>query len=357
LFKYRLIIQQLTDDIRELPAHTKLPSRKELCLRFHCTRTIVDRAIGELINTGHLYAHQGSGTYVAENEINRLRVSRTWALIVPDVMYSLYTAILRGVGDVAHKNDISVQIYNTDNKVLIQHEIIKRAVAANINGFIVVPAISIEPQHETFLFLSARKIPFVFCNRGIDTVPETPLVSTNWFYGGYYATRHLLQKNYRRPAIISHLHYRVSIERMQGYFAAIMEAGLKLNRRYVIHKCEAVEPLGYQETRDLLALPEPPDSIFCSSEYTLSGVYKAIADAGLRVSADIGIISHDNSSLCVQQSPYTTAVTFPAYEAGHQAAILLKKLMDGEKLPDFNMYILHPEFVERQSCLGPGIQG
>ena len=47
------------------PPGSALPSRNQLTSRFGCSRTIVDRAIGELLRMGMVESRKGSGTYVA----------------------------------------------------------------------------------------------------------------------------------------------------------------------------------------------------------------------------------------------------------------------------------------------------
>ena len=359
MYKYNEIVTALKTDIQEMSSSAKMPSRQELCARFQCTRTTVDRAINDLIEQGYLYARQGSGTYVAETETNKSDITKVWSLIVPDVVYSLYSAMLRGVSDIAYKNGIAVQIFNNDNDVKKQNEIIRKLIKQHTNGFIIVPAVATEPQYEIFHFLQAQKIPFVFCNRGVEGVTGIPLIRSNNFYGGYMAANYLLQNGYKQPAYISHLYSRTHIERMEGYIAAISEHAIELRREYIIHRCEqniqngSKEPYGYMEMKTLLKLPEPPDSVFCSSEYTLEGVYKAVRDAGLEISTDIGVISHDNSTICLHQTPLVTAINLDGYEIGHKAACILQKMMSEDEAPEFNLYVLHPELVERQSCLGP----
>ena len=358
MFKYTKLMTRLLKEIRETTADTKLPSRQELCSQYQCTRTTIDRAIKELTAQGYLYSHQGSGTYVASTEFSNPQITHTWGLIVPNIQFQLYSSMLRGVADVANKNGISVQIFNTDNEPSKQRHIIRNLVKLKINGLLIVPNTVTEPQYEIFFWLKSQNIPFVFCNRGVEEMVNAPLVCSNSFYGGYLATKHLFEKGYKNPAIITSRFYRLPMDRMQGYLAAVSEQGIKLNRDQIVYRCgvpqAADQPLAYSETRKLLELKERPDSIFCSSEHTLAGVYKAVQDAGLKIPDDIGVISHDNSPMCLQHFPHVTAVTLDCYQIGHHAAILLEKLMKGEEAPDFNIHVLQPELVIRQSCLGPG---
>jgi DNA-binding LacI/PurR family transcriptional regulator len=314
--------------------------------------------VAELVREGYVSARQGSGAYVADRAAVRQAAGLSWALITPDVMNSIYTAILRGMCDIAHRHGIGVQIFNTDNDVQRQHGIILRLIEADADGVALVPAIDRGGQEEACRLLFESRVPLVFCNRRVEGIPAAPLVCSNGYYGGYLATKHLLEMGYRKPAFFDMKTYSVSLERYYGYVAAVMEAGLPLDsRRVVLSGDFGAETHGYGEVAAMLRLGDPPDSVFCAGEISdmplLDGVYRAVADAGLEVSGDVGVISHDNSTLCLRQIPNTTAVSYPAYETGLRAAEILRGLMGEGPRQGGGLHILHPALVVRESCLGP----
>jgi GntR family transcriptional regulator of arabinose operon len=109
---YLKIKQNITEEIKKMRPHERIPSRVELVKRYDVTRTTVDRAISELIGEGYLYARDGSGTYVAEytevQSTNGKNNVVNWGVILPNIMHDTYPGILRGVADVASENDINV---------------------------------------------------------------------------------------------------------------------------------------------------------------------------------------------------------------------------------------------------------
>lgn len=81
LTKTSMIEQFLLHEITSGKIHTgsRIPSRSQLCKRFNCSRTIVERAITALSQHGYLTGQQGSGTYVISTapsgrQINKLRI-------------------------------------------------------------------------------------------------------------------------------------------------------------------------------------------------------------------------------------------------------------------------------------------
>lgn len=69
-FRARQIYEQVADTVREaiesgaFPAGSRLPSERELALRFGVSRPAVREAIGALQNEGMVVTRRGSGTYV-----------------------------------------------------------------------------------------------------------------------------------------------------------------------------------------------------------------------------------------------------------------------------------------------------
>ncbi len=45
----------------------RIPSRSQLCARFQCSRTVVEKAVAQLCRRGYLAGRKGSGTYVANS--------------------------------------------------------------------------------------------------------------------------------------------------------------------------------------------------------------------------------------------------------------------------------------------------
>lgn len=77
LTKTSLIEQYLQDEIGKgnLALNSKIPSRSQLCKKFNCSRTIVERAILLLIRKGYISGRQGSGTYVINKNPERQKIT------------------------------------------------------------------------------------------------------------------------------------------------------------------------------------------------------------------------------------------------------------------------------------------
>lgn len=89
LTKTSLIEQYLQDEINNgnLPPESKIPSRSQICKKFNCSRTIVERAITVLTQKGYLAGKQGSGTYVKSQTPARQKITNLKILSDFDIDY------------------------------------------------------------------------------------------------------------------------------------------------------------------------------------------------------------------------------------------------------------------------------
>jgi DNA-binding LacI/PurR family transcriptional regulator len=355
MLRYKEIKNLLAAEIARLSSNDRLPSRAELCKKLDTTRTTLDKAIKELVAEGLLYSRGGSGTYVA-NANDELAISAgNWGVIVRDVTEGFYAKIVRGVENVAQSYGINVILCNSDSDYEKQEQYIKRLSHSGVSGMIIVPVVSSDTQQNYRLFnqLTELKVPFVFCNSNIVDWVASSVVTSNGYYGGYIATKHLLEKGYRNIAYISDQKIRTSIDRYQGYITALMENGIKVNQNIItIEHQSRWQQCGYEVMQKLLISDQIVDAVFCLNDKVAQGVYQAIAEAGLKVSDDIGVMGYDNYDICEKLTPAITSVDFENLEVGTKAAEVLYKQINKENLSNFQFYLVQPELVVRESCLG-----
>jgi DNA-binding LacI/PurR family transcriptional regulator len=354
MLRYKEIKNLLAEEITKLNTNDRLPPRSALCKKLDTTRTTLDRAINELVTEGALYSRRGDGTYVA-GAGEQLSIHKgNWGVIVPDVTEGFHSKIVRGVENVAQSYGINLILCNSDYDFDKQEQYIKRLSHSGVSGMILVPIVSkgVGDSNRLQNQLTGLKVPFVFCTRSAEGI-NAPVVSSNNFYGGYIATKHLLERGYRNIAHISQYKNRTNIERTNGSTAALLEKGIEINRKIIAFDDKSQAPLlGYEAMRRILASGQTVDAVFCLSDQLIQGVYKAIAEAGLAVSDDIGVIGYENSDICEKLIPALTSVDFKNLKIGAKAAEVLYKEINGETLSDFEIYLFQPDLVVRESCLG-----
>jgi DNA-binding LacI/PurR family transcriptional regulator len=360
MLRYKEIKNILMAEIARMNSNDRLPSRHELCKKLDTAKATLDKAINELVAEGVLYSKGGSGTYVAGGDDQlSAHEGQSWGVIVRDVRNVFFAEIVRGVENVAQSHGINVIVGNNDSDFNKQEQYIKRLLRFGVSGLIIVPILSqdILENHRLFSQLTGIKVPFVFCNRNAEGI-KAPVVDSNNFYGGYIATKLLLEQGYRHIAYIAAQKYRASVDRCQGYITALLENGIEINRKIITLEDQnqnqpQFESVGYAAMKRFLTSGQLVDAVFCFNDKVAQGAYQAIAEAGLRVSDDIGVVGYDNSDICEKLTPVLTSVAYKNLEIGTKAAEVLYKQMSGEFSPEFEFYLFNPEMVVRDSCRGP----
>ncbi|MDO4332634.1 MAG: GntR family transcriptional regulator [Eubacteriales bacterium] len=350
MLRYKEIKNALMDEISFMKAGEKLKSRPLLCRKLDTTRATLDKAIRELEDEGYLYSVNGSGTYVKEQFTGISTKESNWAVIVPNVMDAIYPGLVRGVENVAQKYGINLILCNSDNDGEKQEHYIKRLISNGVDGFIMVPVISnrLEDNLKLYNRLTQANIPYVFCNRSVEGI-DVPVVSSNDFYGGYIATKFLIEKGYRKIAYIAMEKYRTSMDRCHGYISALIENGIEVNR-HIISLEKGRTPA--EKLQAMLEEGQEIDAVFCFNDRVARELYQVIESMGKQVSDDIGMIGYDNDDFDSLLIPKLTSVSYKNVEIGEMAAEILWKLIHKEKISDFQYYLFQPAIVERDSCRG-----
>ena len=344
---------KMLEMISDLNTDARLESRVHLAKKYGVNKTTVERAISELIGEGYLYSKDKSGTYVSGHnkllkEQSNSHGLKSLAVIIPNIMSDIYPGLLRGVEDIAIETGINVIICNTDNDEKKQNRYIENMISSGVGGLIIIPVITNNRNIEPILRLKKESIPFVFCNRQIYDI-EAPSVCSNNFYGAYIATKRLISQGYRNIAYISRPVYVTSMERYQGYMAAIIDSGLSFIEDYAAFEANFyLKGTGYDITKEMLEKHPEIDGILAFNDMVATGVYNAIIDTGKMIGRDIGVIGYDNTNICESLPCKLTSVDYKSYEIGTKAAIILKEIYEGKKVNE--NVILNPELVIRESC-------
>lgn len=152
------------------------------------------------------------------------------------------------------------------------------------------------------------------------------------------ATRHLISTGRRRIAVVGAQPppYGHSARlRLRGYRDALAEAGIRYDPTLVVTALSWRRQPGVDAVPQLLALPEPPDAVFCLNDLLALGVIRGLADAGRRVPQDIAVVGFDDIEEARYAVPSLTTVA-PDKQAIARSAVdhLARRLEHGSAAPE-----------------------
>jgi len=179
--------------------------------------------------------------------------------------------------------------------------------------------------------------------------PVFPRVATDSRAATQLAFDHLRERGFRHFAYCGDTRFWWSVQRERYFVAQVRAAGFDCAvfgpRAARTGSDAALEELA----RWLLGLPKPVGVLAC---YDVRGqqVLEACAEAGLAVPDVVAVIGvHNDELLCDLCEPPLTSVNPNARRAGYEAASLLARLMEGEKVPVEARLIEPVGVVQRQS--------
>lgn len=145
--------------------------------------------------------------------------------------------------------------------------------------------------------------------------------------------------------------HQASLDRREGYLAAMKRHGLQADERTIIpasfdvlESCQAMQAFLQQCPRENM-----PDALYCASDNTAYGAMMALEEAGYRVPEDVKIIGFDDDDPPAGRifRPLTTLAQ-PLYQMGERAVeILCHSIEHPEEGPQRESFV--PLFVERET--------
>ncbi|TAE91384.1 MAG: LacI family transcriptional regulator, partial [Runella slithyformis] len=141
----------------------------------------------------------------------------------------------------------------------------------------------------------------------------------------------------------------ISNQRVEGFKAALQQHQLPFQKRYVLHSDFSQENTMMQ-TFNLMNLPDAPDGLLVMSDRIAFAAMHALKQRGLRIPADVAVVSFNNEPTCDYLTPSLTSVSQPIQDMGREAVRLLLKQLDTDNLlPETT--ILPTQLVVRGSSI------
>jgi len=223
-----------------------------------------------------------------------------------------------------------------------------------VDGAIVVP---VEGSANPWPKLERAGIPVVFLNRELRGAPGD-FVGTDSRLGAYEATRLLLDRGARALLLLEEDLPISTIEmRIAGFTSAMTEAGLPVTDRTVIRiptrrfdqialPWQADE--AYRVAQEILDSKVQVDGFVVGNDYYALGLYRALAERGLRVPAEVRVVGFGDYPFAGYLAPSLSTVNLPATEVGTSAVDLLLARMEQPDKPPTKR-LLAPTLVVRDS--------
>lgn len=279
-----------------------------------------------------------------------LRTGRTGvlALVVPEIDVPYFSELARDVINAAAEVGYRVMVDQTGHDHERERDLLTGADRTMLfDGILFTPLVT----REELADMNARtSMPLVLLGEHqFDGRYDHVAIDNERAAGD--ATRHLISRGRSRIAAIGAQpdeSYATPLQRTAGYEAALHEAGLDRDPRYLQPAAHYSRADGYEATRTLLALDPRPDAIFCYSDLLAMGAMRAVFDAGLRIPDDISVIGIDDIEEGRFSMPTLSTVSLDTPFIAREAIARISARIDDPDAPAAEIIAPHV-VVERES--------
>lgn len=269
--------------------------------------------------------------------------SRMIVVVVPDLINEYYTAVVRGVEEIASSEDYYTMVFSSKDSHKKEQELFSGELGRVIDGAIIIPA------YDDLDYYRNISKPVVIIDRYVSGSDMHAVVIDN-YKASYLLTEELILAGHKDIAIISGaLEFNIGKEREKGYREALTKYGIevkaeneKIDHWYQEH--------GYLSTMSLLKRKNPPTAIFAANNLLCIGCIKAIRELGLKIGPEISLVGFDDSAVAQLMEPDITVIKRETAEMGKIGMTKLMDIINRNENPFYpKKVVLDVELIRRHS--------
>lgn len=288
--------------------------------------------------------------YVPDPAAQALAAGRSSVIdvIVPSVTNSVFADVMRGLYDAAEGTHWQVQFGNSRYSPLEEERLVRTFLNQRPAGLIIS---GIDQSDETRKLLRESACRIVQIMETTDR-PIDMLVGFSHLEGARAATRHLVEKGYRRVGFLGARLDPRTQRRLEGFRDVARNAGMLDPNRIVTTPQPSTVTLGGLLMADLLSRAPDTDAILCNNDDLALGALFECQRRGIAVPEDMGVCGFNDLELMAAANPPITSVKTHRFEMGKQAFEMLSRAIEGKE-PDLPVVDLGFEVIGRQSTMRP----
>lgn len=224
----------------------------------------------------------------------RRSTSQTLGLLIPELQGPSVGDLTRALEDIAFDLGYVLMIATTGYRHDREDRYLRSFIDRRVDGLILVGH---EPT-ALLLEIAAGGTPVIVAGhtrsgQGLSSVSPEGVISSA------EAIRHLITAHgHRRIGCITGPENSQALgARSEGWQVALSEAGLAADSS-LIRRCDGITQLsGFEATRSLLQLTDPPTAVFYTTEAQALGGAAAILQSEKKIGVDVGIVSYGGSTI------------------------------------------------------------
>jgi DNA-binding LacI/PurR family transcriptional regulator len=270
----------------------------------------------------------------------------TLGVLLPDLRNPFFADIMAGVNDALERTQYQALLGIGQSAETLEHALVESMIDRQMDGLVLIAPRSRLDD----LVRIAERVPVVTIGLHEPAVEAFDTVNNDDELGARLVVHHLFECGYRNITYFSlKLHEDLVdatvVYRERGYVSAMRELGLEKNIRVV--PAEQTGREAQAVARQLLSSNNPPDAIFCWTDFVAFQVQSVARQLGFGAPGSLAIVGYDNTSYCELEAISLTSIDQSGQVLGLQAARLLIERIKGRDRAEH--FVVTPRLVARSS--------
>ena len=252
-------------------------------------------------------------------------------VIVADIGNEFFTSVIRGITDVAEKENLNIVLFNTDENEEKEHMYLKIAESERFKGILISPVSAYDKEtRNRILRLDQSGVPIVLVDRSVEELDMDGVFVEN-YKNAYRGVEQLIKEGHKKIGIITGPENSFpAMERLRGYVDALKDHQIEIRKEYIATGNFKVDR-AYSCTEKLLNLKDRPTAIFTINNKTSIGCLKYITEKKLVLGRDVAVLGFDGIySLKAIAYPFS-AIERDERKQGREAMKLLINKIDSAR--------------------------
>ena len=276
--------------------------------------------------------------------------AKSLGLVIKEVDNPYYAEVVLGARGVAEENGYTLFVASSEGDYEAERRAIDLLRTKGIDGLIVTPVLHAQTDLSHLFELKRRNYPFVLIEQVMGV--RASLVDVEQVEASQRAAEYLIAQGHTRILYLAGPTYSMhSQERIDGTVRACSASHLIFTDRNVVRAGAHLED-GYRVGIEYFsACPADgrPTAISCYNDLVAVGLYRALAELGLRVPDDVSVIGFDDIPMAEYLTVPLTTIRMPKARMGALAAEMLIKHVEAHMVLPPQHAMLESELIERAS--------
>ncbi|MBS4750678.1 catabolite control protein A [Granulicatella sp. zg-ZJ] len=253
----------------------------------------------------------------------------TVGVIIPDITNLYFSALARGIDDIAAMYKYNIILANSDQSHVKEMQVLNALLAKQVDGIIYM---GYDLNDDLRSEIMRSKTPVVIAG-SVDPLNQISSVNIDTVEAVKEAVLKLIDNGNKRVAFVSgpHIEPINGVYRLRGYKQALEEKGLPYDDTLVVES-----EYSYKEGEKIISHLQASGATaaIVGDDEIAVGILNAALARGIKVPEELEIITSNNSKLVRIVRPELSTIMPPLYDIGAVSMRLLTKIMSKETVED-----------------------